>query len=306
MVRYLLRTMAFILPILGIIVMVECGLRAIPNNYSYTHERLLNHGDSIRILVLGNSHAFNGVDPLGFGVPAYNAANMSQDHRRDLAILEHYLAELPALRTIVLPLSYYSIGAVIEEGPEPWRVKNYAIYMDMPEQASSLEHRFEVLNARKSVSLRMLMDHLLYGSDNIRCRVNGGAPGRPKPGLDFVAHGKETAARHTFGPSGHYRINHAYLDRIIQLAAARGIQVHFFFPPCHKAYLDVMDPVQLALARKTGHELARTFQNVSYHDLSEDQRFIEIDFGNSDHLQASGTAKLTRILAEDLAGMSKD
>ncbi len=220
------------------------------------------------------------------------------DHRRDLAIAEQCIGHLPQLRSIIIPVSYASIGASIEHGREPWRVKNYVIHMDMPEQASRLDHRFELLNNRKPVLLAMLRDHLLHGLDNRSCGDLGGAFNRPKPGLDLLADAKKTADRHTC--SDHERIlrNLNHLEAIIALAALHDARVHLFFPmpPAYLKEVDVAScgwPGPLAaIPHRHGH--------VSYHDLSDDPRFLEGDFSNSDHVSAAGNRKLTAILADTL------
>lgn len=301
MQRYLSRLILFLVPLGGLLIALEAGLRSIPNNYTYTREYLLEHGDSIEILILGNSHAFNGIDPFGFDAPAFNAASVSQDHKRDLAILERFIDKLPALKHIILPVSYYSIGAMLEEGREPWRIKNYVLYLDMPDQASQLTHRFELLSSRKLRSIMMIAEHVLNDSTHISCLPRGGAPGKPKPGLDFSLDGRNTAERHTFGKAGRFKENRGYLEKLIRISSERDIHVHFFHPPGHQAYRAFLDSGQLVMARELGRELAEGYDNVTYHDLLEDDRFVESDFSNSDHLQKSGTVKLTRILREDLA-----
>jgi hypothetical protein len=300
MKQYLRRASLFLLPLLVVMALTELALRRIPNDYRYTHDLLTQRGESIELLILGNSHGYNGIDPRGFRSRAYNAANISQDHRRDLAIAKQCIGHLPKLRSIIIPVSYASIGASIEHGREPWRVKNYVIHMDMPEQASRLDHRFELLNNRKPVLLAMLRDYLIHGLDNRDCGDFGGAFNRPKPGLDFLADAKKTADRHTCSDQERILRNLSHLEALIALAAAHDARVHLFFPPMHPAYLKAADDRQLQLARAIGRDLAHRHGQVSYHDLSDDPRFLEVDFSNSDHLSAAGNRKLTSILADTL------
>jgi len=303
--KYLKRLVLFVLPLVALLAALEYGLRSIPNNYAYARDYILEHGDSIEVLILGNSHAFNGIDPFGFAAPAFNASAVAQDHKRDLALFERYIDELPALKHVIVPVSYFTIGAMIEDGPEPWRIRNYVIYHDLPEQASMPEHWLELSRNRKLESILMIPRYLLHDSTRIQGRSRGGSPGKHKAGLDFSSAGIETAKRHTIASTERYRENRGYLERLVQLAGERGIHVHLFNPPGHQAYREAMNAEQLAIAKACGRELATAHKHVTYHDLLDDERFQEADFSDSDHLQSSGTLKLTRILSADLAEHEK-
>jgi len=297
---FILRFLLFALPILVLLAGMEWALRSIPNNYTYTDEQLMRHGAATKVLILGNSHAFNGVDPQSLGVSAYNAANISQDHRLDRALLERYLDGLPNLECIALSVSYASIGSRTELGQEAWRMKNYALYMGLPEHARSMEDRFELLNGEKKIAVRRLWKHWTCGTSDLSCGPRGGSPGQARPNLDMEENGSVTAKRHTKGASVLFDENRSELERIIRLAEQRNVQVLLFTPPAYETYRTKLDPMQLALSRKIPKQLETAHNNVTYIDLLADQRFNLSDFANSDHLNASGRAKLTRILAEQL------
>lgn len=297
---FIVRFLLFAAPLLLLLAGMEWALRRIPNNYAYTDAQLKDHGARIQIIVLGNSHAYNGVDPDALGAPAYNAANISQDHRLDRALLERYMDGLPHLKFIVLPVSYASIGSRIEESQEAWRTKNYVLYMGLPELARSLEDRFELLNGEKKYVVRRLWKHWARGQDDLGCGTNGGSPGQVRPDLDMEASGATSAKRHTKGASGPYDANRMELERIVRLARQRHVRVLLFAPPAYITYRTALDPQQLALARSIPEGLATAHGNVLYVDLMADPRFELSDFANSDHLNAAGRAKLTLILAERL------
>lgn len=300
MTRYLRRTFLFLLPLIALMGAFELALRRIPNDYSFTSERLREHGDSIDVLILGNSHGFNGINPEGLGSQGYNAASIGQDHQRDRAIMRHFAHHLPSLQHVIIPVSYFSIGSRIEQGREPWRVKNYVIHMGMRDEATLLEHRFELLNHPKPKLIRMLLDHWLNGEDNRSCGDYGGGINRPKPGLDMHADARATVERHSCDDPARYWWNMEHLKAIIAIASEHGAQVHLVFPPMHPAYLEIADTSQLQFARAIGRQLAQRHETVSYHDLSADSRFTDADFSNSDHLGATGRRKFTMILADTL------
>ncbi|MBK8497445.1 MAG: hypothetical protein IPL52_01185 [Flavobacteriales bacterium] len=306
---FIIRFLLFAAPLLLLLAGMECALRRIPNNYAYTDAQLMQHGAAIQVLVLGNSHAYNGVDPESLGVRAYNAANISQDHRLDRALLERYIDGLPDLKYIVLPVSYASIGSRIEDSQEAWRTKNYVLYMGLPKFARSTEDRFELLNGEKKYVVRRLWKHWARGHDDLSCGPHGGAPGQVRPNLDMEASGATSAKRHTKGTAGAYEENNMELERIIRLAQQRNVRVLLFAPPAYSTYRTKLDPQQLALSRSIPEMLINATGNATYLDLMADPRFVLSDFANSDHLNATGRAKLTRILSSQLtmqSGMGVD
>ncbi len=49
---------------------------------------------------------------------------------------------------------------------------------------------------------------------------------------------------------------------------------------------------------ETCEEMAQKYNNVQYLNLFKDDRFVEDDFFDADHLETEGAAKLTKILNE--------
>ncbi len=297
---YLLRVFLFTAPLATLLVWMEHALRQVPNDYSFKRDRLLEDGASFQYLVLGNSHAYRGVDPDQLLVPGFNAANSSQSHSCDRAILEKYIDHLPALKHVFIPVSYCSIGIRTEESKEAWRAKNYVIYLGLDEFATHLEYRFELMNRPMPDQVKMLRAYWDQQKDNKLCKTGGAWPkARPKD-LDMERSAVAAAKRHYRGTKGNYAQNMRELQRIVTLANAHGIHVHLFAPPATWQYRAHVDPFQFQLSRSIAHYLVRNNSNVSFRDLWSDQRFVDEDFSDADHLGPLGARKLTAILAADL------
>ncbi len=125
MKRFIIRTVLLIIvPLLLGIVLCEYYLRKIPNDYSYKNEWLSNNAGSIRVLNMGSSHAFYGIEPSQFSCKAFNAAHVSQSIKYDHFIFSKFVNEMDSLEVLVLPVSYGSfLGFGPENGIEDWRVK---------------------------------------------------------------------------------------------------------------------------------------------------------------------------------------
>ncbi|HRH70935.1 MAG TPA: hypothetical protein PLB89_15640, partial [Flavobacteriales bacterium] len=295
---YLRLLALFLLPVLLLLAGTERLLRRIPNDYSFKHRRMIEEGSSFKVLVLGNSHAYKGIDPDLMGSVGFNAANISQDLRYDRAILEKYLPSLPNLQHLVLPISYGSLGAELEQGRESWRVKNYVLYMGISEYATGLEHHLELVNRPMRDQVRMVRRYVQHGSDNRVCSESGTGSQRPAADLDLQRSGEDAAARHRrTSAEGIERSRHE-LERIVRLATERGIRVHLVTTPAYATYRNALNEPQLRNAISTCEHLARTNTLVDYIDLMADPRFLVDDFADADHLSVPGQRKLSRILGE--------
>lgn len=298
---YLQRLFIFLLPVILLLGLLEALLRLIPNDYAFKHERLTQDGGTFVFLILGSSHAYKGVDPDLMASNGFNLANISQDLAHDRALLEHHIDGLTALHDVFLSISYGSLVGCLEDSPESWRVKNYTIYMNITSDRLNVSDHLELLGRPMAQQVKMLRDHLLYGKDNIRCSPNGANITAPKRSVNLAADGQEAAKRHTRPPGTSTAKNRAELDRIIALAATRGIRVHLFLPPAHASYRAALSHSQLEDVRLTCRALAARHPNVTFDDLLADPRFLQEDFGDADHLSPSGAAKLSRILAAYLS-----
>lgn len=296
--RYIRTIALFLAPVLLLLTAMELGLRRIPNDYAYKHDQLLNHGADFRVLVLGSSHGYKGIDPEAMGLPGFNAANISQDLGYDRAILEHYLPHLPALEYLVLPISYGSLGARMAAGKEAWRVKNYTLYMGLDKDADALSDHLELLNRPMADQVRMLMKHYRTGRDNRACLPSGMASHQRRTGLDLDSTGRKAAARHFNHSQEAVEQGLADLDAILDLAAQHRLQVVLVTLPAWSTYRKELDPAQLERVQATCTRLAEASPTVHYLDLLNDPRFERTDFEDADHLSVSGATKASEIIAQ--------
>jgi hypothetical protein len=298
MKRYLIRLCCFFVPVLVLLFIMEVMLRRIPNDYSLKHERMHRDGASLQFLVLGNSHAYKGVDPDRMGPNGFNAANISQDYRLDRAVLERYINGMPHVKHVFIPVSYGSLGARLEDGQEAWRVKNYALYMGIAPLHFDLQHHLELLNRPMVAQWRMIRDHWVLGKDNVLCSTSGIGIAREGGQVDLASNGKAAALRHRRSNGASER--NVDLEAIIVLATERGVHVHLSIPPAWVTYRSELDPAQLANVRRTCQRLRTSTPLVTFDDLLADRRFVEGDFSDADHLSSAGAIKLSAILAEHL------
>ena len=109
MKNFILKILLFLIPVFLYVGYCEYFLRNMPSQYRQKRDQLIENSDSIQVLILGSSHAQDGVDPETFSLYAHNMAFGSQSIYFDKKITEKYLPQLPKLKYVLLTFDYNSL-----------------------------------------------------------------------------------------------------------------------------------------------------------------------------------------------------
>jgi hypothetical protein len=281
-----------ILPILLSGICFEVLLRKIPNDYSYKKNYLDRNSKKIRILFLGSSHVYYGINP-EYISGSFNAAHVSQTLNYDLAILQKYKTKWDSLQYIVLSVDYFSLYGRLEEGVEAWRVKNYAIYYGL-HTSDILSDYTEIFSNKFIVNESRFCNFYLHHKSDLTCSELGWGTGyNAKNSKDLVVSGETAAKRHFAKSDQYFNENVGDLETIISFAKARNIHVLLFTSPAFKTYVQNLDTIQLNHTLQAVTHLISTYDNARYYNLLADPEFTENDFYDADHLNEIGAKKLT-------------
>jgi hypothetical protein len=172
MKKFIIYTLLYLLPVLLSLILLEILLRQIPNDYSYKKNYLNTHSCNIETLILGSSHAYYGIDPVYFSSGnVFNAAHVSQSLDYDYEILKQYDKKLTALKTVVIPVSYFTLWGKLSNGQESWRVKNYVIYYKISKTDFKLKYHFELFGNKFTTNIRQVKSYLQ--GNNMTCSKQG-------------------------------------------------------------------------------------------------------------------------------------
>lgn len=299
----------FLLPICLIGLLFEVLLRSIPNTYSYKAKWLEAYATDIRIISLGSSHGYYGIDPKYFDEPAFNAAHVSQSLKYDDFIFSQYIDKASLLEWVILPVSYGSLLLQLENSGEDYRVRNYCIYYEnCPYHRHSIKYRFEIFGGNLSNKLPNIWYHYVSGKSYISCDSLG-------RGTDYLLanryeywenSGMTAAKRHTKDiDTDIINNNKAYVEHIINKCVKRNISVLLLTTPAYITYRSNLDEKQLLMTESYCDSLVSHYDNVIYLNLLDDERFNEHDFYDSDHLNEYGAEKLTKILSGTIYDITK-
>jgi len=312
MKKFVLKTLLLLLPIIIIALLMEVLLRLIPNDYRFKKKYLDAHSGEIETLILGSSHSFYGIDPVYFSENTFNASYNSQSLNYDYEILKKYQDRFENLKTVVLPVSYFTLFGKLEDGPDKWLIKNYILYYRINTSRKFSDHT-EILSNKFNVNLRRLVSYYIKGNTNsISSGLGWGTAYKSENAQDLTETGKTTALRHTRKDIESIKYteiikdNILVLNTIIKWCKNRHVKVILFTPPAYETYREFLNTKQLIATFNIVNELDAKYDNCIYINLLSDPTFIARDFYDSDHLSEIGAKKLSKIFDDRITDLGNE
>lgn len=290
------------LPLVVLLIFMEFLLRNIPNDYTYKKSYLDQHASEIETLILGSSHAYYGLNPIYFTNSTFNVSHIAQTLEYDSAIFNKYFSDFKNLKTVIIPISYFSLYSKLENGTESWRVKNYVLYYGF-KNFTSINSHSEVLSHRLSSNLGRLQLFNNKNKSEITCsKLGWGAGDNFSKENNLTESGKSGAKNHTVkdleGKTSKkiYKDNILLLNKIINECKKKDINVILLTLPAYKTYTEHLNEYQLNATIKTAKNLDEVNANVAYLNFLYDSRFDANDFHDGHHLSVKGATKLSQIV----------
>ena len=109
MKSFVKRLLLFMIPLIVVGALCEYKIRTVGSYYKQKMNGLVKQADSIEVLVLGSSHAAEGIDPGQFDFNAYNMAFGSQTLFYDERITVDHLDEFNHLKYVLISVDYHSL-----------------------------------------------------------------------------------------------------------------------------------------------------------------------------------------------------
>lgn len=306
MKRFLIRIFLIIaIPIISCTLCCEYCIRQIPNDYAYKNIWMTNNIEKVRILCLGSSHSYFGIEPSIFSKSAFNASHVSQSIKYDHFIFTKFYDKMDSLQVLILPISYFSLTSNGPEGGiEDWRTKFYSIYYNCDYHRFEPKYNLEVWNG---LHLDEIIDFVLKGKTRLKCNDLGRGTSYKLESRDndWKQSGIAAAERHTKNEINDEIVcnNIDYAEDIIKMCASRKAKVIILTTPTYKTYRNNLDSLQLNIMTENSEMLERKYDNVLYINMLDDSRFVDDDFFDADHLNEYGAAKLTMILKQTIDSM---
>lgn len=287
--KFLIKCLLFLLPVVGILTVMELYMRHLPNSYRQKHEWMERHADEVEVLMLGNSHGLFGLRPEYFKPKAYNLCQVSQTLEYDEFLLMHYAPSFRRLRDVLLVVDYSGFFDLPLEQTERFRCTYYRLYMDHPKHSLWSRYGFE-LTDMSAVKEKLSNDRML-------CDSTGWNPAytviRRSP--DYLSDDcvKSAVEHHRCKDWNVAAENRRTLQRIAHWCRSRNLRLILLQAPVSRAYYRSLDRRQLTYLQEG---LETTGAVVA--DYSTDLHFDDADFFDPDHLTDEGAAKWSKMISE--------
>lgn len=303
MKQFLKKILIFSAVVMTIFIAYELVLLLVPNEYSYKKNYIKRHKDSLRVLVLGNSHVADCVDATLLGPDAFNAAQPGRNAYYDLQLMREFIHQMPRLECVVMPLSfdYYYWGHlyVKEHAPKfnTYRCM-YLKYMGYPYADGEWWHWSEILNSNYDHSGRLLKAftaplHELTMCDSLGMEIDAS--------YDLRAHNWDTLQLPSSTPlpdSTELKLNYRHNVKIYS-------EIATIMRDNHKRLVLVAMPVYKTARRHVSQRqlnemtafvemLRRVNPDIEFYNFIDDPQYTERDYYNSIHLNNQhGARKFT-------------
>lgn len=300
MIRTLsIRFAVFVLPLLLLLGGLEYLQWQLPNNYTHKRKHLEAGLSEWETLVLGSSHSYLGVDPDYLPGRAYNFAYTAQTLYFDQFLLGKYIADMPALERVILPISYSSLGSESYRNPGIYdKTYHYAQFYGSAAFTDwwdiSRYSRVALFTVKRSVDRSISY----YTTDDslLECRPDGFYDLAFQRDLD--QNGKESGTFHNqYFDEALIGTNLDYVNRIVELCKTHGVQLYLISTPIWPTYLEHIEWDRLALSIGKIDSVSQTHQIPYWNDI-KNARFEAADFYDANHLSAQGAMTYTQMLQQ--------
>lgn len=274
------------------------------NGASYKKEYMEKHAADIKTLLVGASHAANGIDPAYIGDSCFDLASSSQLFCFTRAICVKFLPSCANVKNVILPIDYQNLYAGytyplsktdFAARKEESAKCGYFKYMGLKENASDWIYWPETVWAKQAVILRCFKDYVTCDSLGFSpCYLSNRGATWKKAGLPGELNDELGNADLAFAD------NVQNIRTIARLCKERGARLILLSAPYYETAQKLTSAKHREAVRHFVDEVRKGgYDNVIYKEYTFDPRFSDDDFFNSTHLNADGAAKFAKILRHD-------
>lgn len=297
--RFLKHIGILILPIILVWVGLEIFYRTVPNNYTFKNELIKTKSDSVEVLIFGDSHTFYGLNPKYFSKPVLNMANVSQTIYFDKLLFEEHVDYLDSLKFVIIPIEYTTLSQIDNSQEDYWRKYFYATQMELnvPTIKWFDPKQYSLALTQKLGKTGTYVKNFLDDKTLIGCDENGWGNTyvTTLDSLELNRLAKLISRKHDDG-SMDFTKNLNRIKDIIERCTEKNIKVVLVNMPVSQPYLKLLNQEEVKAISAISKKLDETYSNVINVNLLYDDRFMQNDFHDADHLNINGAKKCSEII----------
>lgn len=299
------------IPAIIILAYVEFGLGYLDTHYKKKRVDFEAQIGEIKILSLGSSNAYFGINPKEFSCSGYNLAYNAQSMYYDLEFIKKYIDDMPKLKIVILPAIFYTTGTRLVGTSQDWRMFFYKQYwgLSLENEPNKLTDNIKRhLDSRNYTKIALYSDtiygHIMNGfSGHVDYipEVNGWYDSKDAPKFDINNQvGKKGAEAHNLAyDSKVAEKNIKHWQKIIDILRNRNIKVILLHLPEDGSYSNYLDQKKIQDFNFRLSRLAKE-NEIEFVDYSKDTRFSQVDYTfMPDHLNDQGASKFSKLLNDE-------
>lgn len=292
MKRFFIKISIFVLFLLLIAMGIEFVVRSVPNPYKYKLSLIEKQKEDVQLLVLGASHAYNGINPIFFDKKTLNMALGGQGISIDAFLVKRYLHQMPNLEAIILPIDYQTLFMSDAFG-FPDGLMHYRIYYKFEPNWFSLDN-YEFFHGK---SVRVKLERMLHGNKTQFADSLGFG------GEVFISIlGAEEAVKNlTVEDFSNNRVdkNIKALHQIAELSEKANVKLVIVSIPAHKSFCDLASQKQWLFIHSVIDGVIKQYSNSLYLNYYSTV-FPDTCYLNATHLNIYGAELFSTMLSHDL------
>jgi hypothetical protein len=228
----------------------------------------------------------------------YNLASVSQSYYEDYYILKSVQSRAKKIKSVFLPLGYFSNHLYLYETPTPGEALRAFDY----EKAYSVKYPLSVGYLIKKGKLYMRIAKALTTPLSISDFDDRGNLLRPCTGKDNdISDAQASFDRH--GINANFNVENPYFDSVVNLCKQYHTQLYVLVLPVTKAYRTLTDTSEFkAFKTKLNEEAKGKYIFLDYSDYIQDKETIL--FKDADHLSPCGEEVFSNYLRQELQRLS--
>lgn len=300
MLRFAVRIILFISPLLLLIGVVERQANSVPSNYAIKRAKLEQNIESAKVIITGSSHAYYGIKPALLGVPATNIAYVGQGIYYDTRILYKFLSRASSLKLVIVTVSYHSFEYSMQDSIWGARVGFYKKFWDIPHEYPAF--KLADYSAIALFGVHQSRDFVLTGtiSEPDKIDEEGGNDNLREIDRFAVMNGQIAVKRQEAEMKLKYFAQNAkYLDELFSTLKERNIQAVIVTTPGVQTYYNNLNAERYMRMQNEIQALCQKY-GLEYGNYLKDERFDDEDFYDGDHLSTQGAEKFSRILKDEI------
>lgn len=287
------KTILIVLPLIGIMVLVEFLYTNVPNEYSIKSNFIEKRLDSIEVVAFGPSVTLRGINPEYFDRPTYNASLRGLELELDELVIRKAIANGESIDHIILSITFNDFHHKARELNASSLVY-FSKYFDLP------DIRFFVVQERGIRLLGAIWQYYVRGTVLETGIQKNGFRVFPNKKPIFGKKAEKLARSLNNQHPEYVPANISHLEDIIAMCADNDVDLTFLNTPLHHSMLELLDDDLVSELIRICSTMASQYDHVHYLNWMEHPAFQSSDFQDPIHLYEHGANKLSRLLNDHI------